>query len=206
MSCIFGQAHCINVTSNLLLCSYAYAVATMFSLYTHVRRTRIKEHGHYSYLVPVRRVRYFPLLLCISFLTRATWFVLVDIHAMQSLDENGVYANVLVFVPWFDLKIDLYPLGVLLWNKLSTLIYVTAFTLLLQFWSDMLAHTKLFRPTSSAIVPVKRRNLLVIANVWMYVIELMLLLTKSFTWETWFFNWDNWYCALIFFALSFTLV
>ncbi|EQC32873.1 hypothetical protein SDRG_09405 [Saprolegnia diclina VS20] len=215
MACTFGPSHCFHETSMLMVCAYVYLGAAVFAGYIHLRRAYLREHGHNTILLPVRRVRFFPLLLLVAFAARATWFILLDVHAMQVAEsssdddaDNGRYRNVIVFVPLLHMTLDLYPLSVLSWNKLATLLYISAFTLLVQFWADMLHHTTSTHD-QSARTPVQRtrpsrqRNVLVIANVWMYAVEIALLLIKTVYPDqresTWYMNSDGW-CTAIFFC------
>ncbi|KDO26573.1 hypothetical protein SPRG_07977 [Saprolegnia parasitica CBS 223.65] len=215
MACTFGPSHCFHETSMLMVCAYVYLGAAFFAGYIHLRRAYLREHGHNTILVPVRRVRFFPLLLLVAFGARAAWFILLDVHAMQvaesSSGDNGRYRNVVVYVPLLDMTVDVYPLGVLSWNKLATLLYVSAFTLLVQFWADMLHHTNSTHDKSSRTPvqrarPSRQRNVLVIANVWMYAVEIALLLVKTFypdqSESTWYMNSDGWCTAFFFCGLA----
>ncbi|OQR96147.1 hypothetical protein ACHHYP_16930 [Achlya hypogyna] len=208
MTCTFGPAHCFHEGSMLMVCAYVYAAGAAFAGYIHVRRAALREHGHDSLLVHVRRVRFFPALVGVAFASRAAWFVLLDTHAMQDPNAFGGYDDMLVFLSWLDVTVDLYPLGVLLWNKLATLLYISAFALLLQFWADMLDHTmREIRAPAELSRPARQRRVLVVAIVWMYVIEIALLLGKTFCIgePLWLTNSDGWCTALFSVILALAL-
>ncbi|KAH9070070.1 hypothetical protein Ae201684P_002441 [Aphanomyces euteiches] len=176
-ACRFGADHCFDATSDIALCAYMYGAAALFALIINVHRASMREHGRASMLLPARRIRFFPALLFIAFVDRAAWFILVDFHAMETRSSaTAPYEHVVVRE--FNLTVDLYPVGVVIWEKLATLVYFSAFSLVVQFWSDVVAQST----TSSARLFLKTRtssrtrNVLAIVNVWMYLVELSLLI------------------------------
>ncbi|KAG9403366.1 hypothetical protein AC1031_006012 [Aphanomyces cochlioides] len=181
--CWFGADHCFDATSAIALCAYIYGAAALFALIINIHRASMREHGRASMLLPARRIRFFPALLFIAFVNRAAWFILVDFHAMETRSSaTAPYEHVVVRE--FNMTVDLYPVGVVIWEKLATLVYFSAFSLVVQFWSDVvaqstttssrLAHQFLKTRTSS-----RTRNVLAIVNVWMYLVELSLLVMNT---------------------------
>ncbi|KAH9127185.1 hypothetical protein LEN26_001221 [Aphanomyces euteiches] len=182
-ACWFGADHCFDATSAIALCAYMYGAAALFALIINVHRASMREHGRASMLLPARRIRFFPALLFIAFVNRAAWFILVDFHAMETRSSaTAPYEHVVVRE--FNVTVDLYPVGVVIWEKLATLVYFSAFSLVVQFWSDVVAqstttssrlsHQFLKTRTSS-----RTRNVLAIVNVWMYLVELSLLVMNT---------------------------
>ncbi|KAF0697047.1 Aste57867_12231 [Aphanomyces stellatus] len=217
-TCWFGPDHCFHETSDLTVCAYVYAAAALFALYIHVhRRSRLREHGRDSSLLPARRMRFFPLLLFLAFVSRLAWLLLHDVHAMQfRANATAPYEHVLVVFVHPNITIDLYPAAVVSWGKLSTLVYFSAFSLILQFWSDVLHDAAAASATHSHHHPSvsakpasssRRNNLLAIVNVWMYVLEVGQLLAKTFEWRVppWVSNADGAVIAAFYGAMSIML-
>ncbi|KAF0697048.1 Aste57867_12232 [Aphanomyces stellatus] len=184
--CLFGPDHCFHPTSPALLCAYVYAAAASFALVVNVHRaSRLREHGRDSSLAPARRMRFFPFLLFVAFAFRTTWYLLQDCQALQErTDPAAGWTHQVVVVG--GATIDLYTLAVVSWDKFATLVYFSAFSLLAQFWGDVLHHaaaasSSRHRVTvAAALQPTRHNNLLAIVNVWMYILEFILLLLKTF--------------------------
>ncbi|KAF0682573.1 Aste57867_25305 [Aphanomyces stellatus] len=175
--CIFGAEHCLHVTSSHATSALVYFAAMGYTITTSVHRSRnLHEHGHDTYLVPARRLRWFPTLLTGAFACRSAWFILVDVHAFENLAGKDTYVHWYIHNPVFNMDLNLFPLGVALWEHLATLLYVSAFTILLQFWDDMCDVTAAsFHATRWQRQHTSRSSYVVMINVWMYLAEFFLL-------------------------------
>lgn len=196
--CVFGSGHCFYTRSAAASSVYIYALALAYTVSVSIQRGRLGEHGHATHLLPVKRMRWFPTFLGFSYVTRMAWLVLSNMHAFEWVEgrsPNFVYTHMIIDAPILPTKIDLYVLGVTSLNKLATLLYFSAFTLLLRFWGDVLyqaqrAEKPLARFAANQSVIAQRyardskqqalsRKLFVVANVWIYLLEFALLVLKT---------------------------
>ncbi|EQC27962.1 hypothetical protein SDRG_14238 [Saprolegnia diclina VS20] len=180
--CLVGYEHCIHVTSTEATCATMYLLALAWIVTTSIHRSRnLLEHGHATPLLPVRRLRWFPTLLTGAFACRAAWFILLDVHAFEAKNVNGTFEHTYVYNPFFGMDMDLFPLGVALWEHVATLLYVSAFTILLRFWDDMRNVTATsVRQESRWIAPRRSsKSYVVVINVWMYLVEAILFLAET---------------------------
>ncbi|KDO20953.1 hypothetical protein SPRG_14045 [Saprolegnia parasitica CBS 223.65] len=195
--CLVGYEHCIHVTSTEATCATMYLLALAWIVTTSIHRSRnLLEHGHATPLLPVRRLRWFPTLLTGAFACRAAWFILLDVHAFEAKSVNGTFEHTYVYNPFFRMDMDLFPLGVALWEHIATLLYVSAFTILLRFYDDMRNVTSVRRATCSLLDmttadPIgmleesrwraprrSSKSYVVVINVWMYLVEAILFLAE----------------------------
>ena len=138
-----------------------------------------------------------PSLLMISFLLRALWFILRDMHAFETWDPISGYHHVMMSVPFLRHRIDMFPAGVTLPGKLATLVHFSAFTLIVRFWDEVLVRslaiaqgnaknhsTRILVGSSNRLLHTssvrqkaagRSKALFVIVNVWMYLVELALI-------------------------------
>ncbi|OQR84228.1 hypothetical protein ACHHYP_13697 [Achlya hypogyna] len=178
--CLVGYEHCIHATSTEATCAAMYLAALAWIVTTSIHRSRnLLEHGHATPLLPVRRLRWFPTLVTGAFACRAAWFILLDVHAFEAKNANGTYVHTYVYNPFFGMNMDLFPLGVALWEHIATLLYVSAFTILLRFWDDMRNVTSA-RQESRWLAPRRSsKSYVVVINVWMYLVEAILFLAET---------------------------
>ncbi|KAH9074576.1 hypothetical protein Ae201684P_022380 [Aphanomyces euteiches] len=183
--CVLGNEHCVDLTSAFTSSAVMYFIALGYTVMMSIHRSRnLREHGHATHFQPARRIQWFPTLLTGAFACRSAWCVLVGVHAFENLSVNGTYVHTYVHNSVLNMDLNLFPLGVALWEHLATLLYVSAFTTLLQFWDDMCDIT------SSSVQNVRwqhshasRSSYIVIINVWMYLAEFTLLTTETL-WTT----------------------
>jgi hypothetical protein len=129
------------------------------------------------------------------------------------------YAHMVIDAPILPTDIDMYVLGVSSFGKLATLLYFSAFTLLLRFWEDVLhqarrAEQPLARIAANQSViaeytredhhAVRSRKLFLVANVWIYLLEFALLVAKTLfpDLSSVVFELDYAVVSLFFFALA----
>lgn len=224
--CVFGHGHCFDTQSPTALAVYCYAGALAYTVSVSIQRSRLGEHGHATHLLPVKRMRWFPTFLGFSYLTRMVWLVLNAMHAFQWVDgpHGGpyTYTHILLEVPILPTSIDLYVLGVSSFGKLATLLFFSAFTLLLRFWDDVLyvasrSDKPLARIAANKSViaeytrdqhhDARSRKLFVVVNVWIYLVEFALLVLKTLfpTNESFVFQLDYAFVASFFFILAILL-
>lgn len=228
IDCTFGSSHCFHLFSPAAISAYGYIIAAVLAISVGVQRSALMhEYGHDTYLQPARRIRWLPTLLSLSFLLRALWFVLRDMHAFEHYDtDSSTYRHIMMKVPFLSNKIDLYPVGVTLAQKLATVVYFSAFTLIVRFWDEVLVrslaiaqgqakmthhlnvgssnrvlHTGYVRQRSAG----RSKLLFVIINVWMYLVAFALITVQSLLPNyktTYLMKIDPIVVALFFLALS----
>lgn len=195
--CVFGAGHCFYTQSAGASAAYCYAAVLGYTLSVSIQRSRLGEHGHATHLIPVKRMRWFPTFLSFSYFTRVVWLVLSNMHMFEWVEgsaPNYKYAHMVLDAPLLPTDIDMFVLGVSSFGKLATLLYFSAFTLLLRFWEDVLyqarrAEQPLARIAANQSViqeytredqhEVRSRKLFLVANVWIYLVELALLVAKT---------------------------
>lgn len=222
--CVFGEGHCFNTQSAAASSVYCYALALAYTVSVSIQRSRLGEHGHATHLLPVKRMRWLPTFLILSYLTRITWLLLSEMHAFEWVDGTTpdiIYTHTIINVPLLPTSIDMYVLGVSSFNKLATLFYFSAFTLLLRFWDDVLylakrsekplarmaANQSILAEYTRPSAHQRPRTLFVVANVWIYLVEGVLLVLKTLFphQELFLFQADYGVVALFFFALALML-
>ncbi|KAJ0397058.1 hypothetical protein P43SY_010042 [Pythium insidiosum] len=203
--CLFGEGHCFVTRSAAALSVYCYALALAYTVSVSIQRSRLGEHGHATHLLPVKRMRWFPTFLSFSYLARIGWLLLSDMHAFEWVERVPAtaappryrYEHMIISVPLLPtLSIDMYVLGVTAFGKLATLLYFSAFTLLLRFWEDVLhlarrAEKPLARIAANQSVIAgytrsstehhqhRAQKIVLVANVWIYLVEFALLVVKT---------------------------
>ncbi|GLD97740.1 hypothetical protein PINS_up022452 [Pythium insidiosum] len=200
--CLFGEGHCFVTRSAAALSVYCYALALAYTVSVSIQRSRLGEHGHATHLLPVKRMRWFPTFLSCSYLARIGWLLLSDMHAFEWVERDPGstryrYEHMVISVPLLPtLSIDMYVLGVTAFGKLATLLYFSAFTLLLRFWEDVLhlarrAEKPLARIAANQSVIAgytrsspehhqhRAQKIVLVANVWIYLVEFALLVVKT---------------------------
>lgn len=220
--CVFGAGHCFYTQSAAAGAAYCYAAVLAYTLSVSIRRSRLGEHGHATHLIPVKRMRWFPTFLSFSYFTRIVWLVLSNMHMFQWVEGAQPpykYTHMVIDAPILPTDIDMYVLGVSSFGKLATLLYFSAFTLLLRFWEDVLhqarrAEQPLARIAANQSViaeytredhhAVRSRKLFLVANVWIYLVEFALLVAKTLfpNLSSVMFEFDYAVVALFFFALA----
>lgn len=195
--CLFGDGHCFYPRSAAASSVYCYAAALAYTVSVSIQRARLGEHGHATHLLPVKRMRWFPTFLGFSYLARIAWFLLSNTHAFEWVVGSHApytYEHMIIDVPILPTDIDIYVLGVTSFGKLATLLYFSAFTLLLRFWEDVLTQAQradmplarfaanqsvLAAYTRASRQHVRSRTLFVVANVWIYLVEGALIVLKT---------------------------
>lgn len=220
--CVFGAGHCFYTQSAAASAAYCYAAVLAYTLSVSLRRSRLGEHGHATHLIPVKRMRWFPTFLSFSYFTRIVWLVLGNMHMFQWVEGSAphyTYRHIVIDAPLLPTDIDMYVLGVSSFGKLATLLYFSAFTLLLRFWEDVLrqarrAEQPLARVAASQSViaeftreahhEARSRKLFLVANVWIYLVECALLVAKTLfpRMSSLLFEVDYAVVALFFFLLA----
>uniref|UniRef100_K3WFC1 THH1/TOM1/TOM3 domain-containing protein n=1 Tax=Globisporangium ultimum (strain ATCC 200006 / CBS 805.95 / DAOM BR144) TaxID=431595 RepID=K3WFC1_GLOUD len=222
--CVFGEGHCFYTWSAAASSVYCYAAALAYTVSVSIQRGRLGEHGHATHLLPVKRMRWFPTFLGFSYFTRIVWFLLSGMHAFEwvvGAHAPYAYEHMIIDVPILPTDIDIYVVGVTSFGKLATLLYFSAFTLLLRFWEDVLFQAQRadkplarFAANQSVIAEYTRaskqqlrsRKLFVVANVWIYLVEFALLVVKTLfpTYQStnFMFQLDYGVVALFFFLLA----
>ncbi|RMX69000.1 hypothetical protein DD238_005224 [Peronospora effusa] len=225
--CLFGARHCFYTQSAAAGAAYCYAAVLAYTLSVSIQRARLGEHGHATHLLPVKRMRWFPTFLSFAYFSRITWLVLNNMHMFQWVEgsEPQFHYEHMVFVtPLLPTDIDIYVLGVTSFGKLATLLYFSAFTLLLRFWEDVRAQARraekpLARVAANQSVIAeytrgagaqrsgRSRKLFLVANVWIYLVECALLVLKTlFPREKMvLFQMEYGFMALCFFLLAVVL-
>ncbi|OWZ12231.1 hypothetical protein PHMEG_00014636 [Phytophthora megakarya] len=125
--------------------------------------------------------------------------------------------------PLLPTNIDIYVLGVTSFDKLVTLLYFVTFTLLLRFWEDVRTHAqRAEKPltrvaaTQSVIAEYTHvagaqrsgvsRKLFLVANVWIYFVECVLVLKIFFSGQKMvLFELEYGFSAVCFFQLTIML-
>ncbi|OQR97910.1 lamin [Thraustotheca clavata] len=179
--CIVKDEHCIHLTSTEALCAIVYLLTLTWIVTTSIHRSRnLLEHGHATMLLPVRRLRWFPTLLTGAFACRSAWFILMDVHAFESKNVLGDYEHWHMYNPIFGTDLDFFPIVVAVWEHIATLLYVSAFTILLRFWDDMRSVTATSVHHSRWVAQLhSSKSYVVVINVWMYLIEAILLVSET---------------------------
>lgn len=228
--CVFGAGHCFYPRSAAASSVYVYAIALAYTVSVSIQRGRLGEHGHATHLLPVKRMRWFPTFLSFSYIARIAWFLLSNTHTFEWVVGDATtppiaYEHLVLDVPVLPTDIDMYVLGVTSFGKLATLLYFSAFTLLLRFWEDVLHHAQRaekplarFASANQSIIgeytraskqQVRSRTLFVVANVWIYLVESALLALKTLfpTYQTnsVVFQLDYGVVAFFFFLLALML-
>ncbi|TYZ59038.1 hypothetical protein PybrP1_005261 [[Pythium] brassicae (nom. inval.)] len=224
--CVFGAGHCFYPRSAAAISVYVYAAALAYTVSVSIQRGRLGEHGHATHLLPVKRMRWFPTFLGFSYVARIAWFLLSNTHTFEWVvgppTPPFAYEHMILDVPVLPTDIDMYVLGVTSFGKLATLLYFSAFTLLLRFWEDVLHQAQRaekplarFASANQSIIAeytraskqqLRSRKIFVVANVWIYLVEFALLVLKTLfpTYQTtsFVFQLDYGVVALFFFLLA----
>ncbi|KAG1687375.1 hypothetical protein DVH05_005247 [Phytophthora capsici] len=222
--CLFGARHCFYTQSAAAGAAYCYAAVLAYTLSVSIQRGRLGEHGHATHLLPVKRMRWFPTFLSFAYFSRIAWLVLSNMHMFQWVEGSAPdfrYEHMVFVTPLLPTDIDIYVLGVTSFGKLATLLYFSAFTLLLRFWEDVRAQAwRAEKPLArvaanqSVIAEYTRgagaqrsgrsRKLFLVANVWIYLVECALLVLKTlFPGEKMvLFEMEYGFVALCFFLLA----
>ncbi|GAB9471763.1 hypothetical protein Gpo141_00008962 [Globisporangium polare] len=222
--CVFGDGHCFYTRSAAASSVYFYALALAYTVSVSIQRGRLGEHGHATHLIPVKRMRWFPTFLGFSYFSRIVWFLLSNTHTFEwvlGAHAPYTYEHMIIDVPILPTDIDIYVVGVTSFGKLATLLYFSAFTLLLRFWEDVLHQAQRaekplarFAANQSIIAEYTRaskqqlrsRKIFLVANVWIYLVEFALLVLKTLfpTYQTnsFLFQLDYGVVALFFFLLA----
>lgn len=222
--CVFGEGHCFYTQSAAASSVYCYAAALGYTVSVSFQRSRLGEHGHATHLLPVKRMKWFPTFLSFSYLCRIGWLLLSDMHAFEWVSGTAphyTYEHTVISVPFLPTSIDMYVLSVSSFGKLATLLYFSAFTLLLRFWEDVLhlalrAEKPLARIAANQSViaeytrtstqqQLRARKIFVVANVWIYLVEFALLVVKTLfprVDDSFLFQADYGVVALFFFLLA----
>ncbi|CEG38238.1 uncharacterized protein PHALS_08324 [Plasmopara halstedii] len=90
-------------------------------------------------------MRWFPTFLSFAYFSRIAWLVLSNMHMFQWVEgsaPNFQFEHMVFVTPLLPTDIDIYVLGVTSFGKLATLLYFSAFTLLLRFWEDVRAQAR----------------------------------------------------------------
>lgn len=229
-----NEYHCFHPFYAKAFSSYLYVLLSLFAFSVSVSRSqRLKEYGQDSYLRPGRIVsKYFPYLISFSFLLRAGYFILKMIHALEVYDVHVKGYRHVMLKMWIlpNGIIDLYPVGVSLSGKVATLLYFSAFTLLVRFWDQILCQHRHMADRKRQIqgwnnsmdmvgstnriiqdpLQYKGRSkvVFVIANVWMYLAEIAIITMKTLFphYNPSIFRLDDIVVVLFFFALSGAMV
>ena len=138
--CLFGARHCFHTQSAEAGASYCYAVVLAYTVSVSIQRARLGEHGHATHLLPVKRMRWFPTFLSFAYFSRIAWLVLSNMHMFQWVEGPAPpfrFEHMVFVTPLLPTDIDIYVLGVTSFGKLATLLYFSAFTLLLRFWEEV---------------------------------------------------------------------
>ena len=197
--CLFGARHCFHTQSAEAGASYCYAVVLAYTVSVSIQRARLGEHGHATHLLPVKRMRWFPTFLSFAYFSRIAWLVLSNMHMFQWVEGPAPpfrFEHMVFVTPLLPTDIDIYVLGVTSFGKLATLLYFSAFTLLLRFWEEVRvqaqrAEKPLARVAANESVIAeytrgagtqrshRSRKLFLVANVWIYLVECALLVLKT---------------------------
>ncbi|TDH67828.1 hypothetical protein CCR75_000401 [Bremia lactucae] len=140
---------------------------------------------------------------------------------VEGLTPNFHFEHMVFVTPLLPTDIDIYVLGVTSFGKLATLLYFSAFTLLLRFWEDVRAQAQraekpLARVAANQSVIAeytrgagaqrsgRSRKLFLVANVWIYLVECSLLVLKTLfpREKTILFEMEYGFLALCFFLLA----
>ncbi|KAF4315489.1 hypothetical protein BBO99_00008808 [Phytophthora kernoviae] len=222
--CLFGARHCFYTQSAAAGAAYCYAAVLAYTLSVSIQRSRLGEHGHATHLLPVKRMRWFPTFLSFAYFSRIAWLVLSNMHMFQWVEGSAPdykYEHMVFVTPLLPTDIDIYVLGVTSFGKLATLLYFSAFTLLLRFWEDVRVQARraeqpLARVAANQSVIAeytrgagaqrvgRSRKLFLVANVWIYLVECALLVLKTlFPGEKMvLFQMEYGFVALCFFLLA----
>ena len=225
MLCVQGH-HCIGMGSAFAVSSYLFGLAALVAVRQARQRRALTTRLHFG---AGRRLPCFTPLLAVSFTLRALWCVLTALHTGEDWDAGaggGAGAWDAPCAGWRDCR----HIGVTIFNRLATLAYFSAFSLVLSFWMEVAdgaagEEAGVERPllqkaggggggggisaglagSGDSAQTNRHQVMLMIVNIWMYVVLFGITVAKPLcgkAWQARLHAVDMWQTAAFFALLT----